>query len=67
MTKCIKLDKQVQSRRETPGIWSADTPLSYTQGSYRVIWGIQRWTAWETGVRRIGDASTAREAMKLCA
>jgi hypothetical protein len=57
--------KAAQSRRETPSLWTADTPNSYACGPYRVIFGIKYWSAWEVGVRRIGDAKSAQEAMRL--
>ena len=50
-------------------IWHADTGSSYRSGCYLVHWGIKFWTAWTFGAhngRRIGDASTQQECMKLC-
>jgi hypothetical protein len=50
---------------EIPSLWTADTPNSYACGPYRVIFGIKYWSAWEVGVKRIGDARSAQEAMRL--
>lgn len=46
-------------------IWTANTPSSYRFGDYQVNAGVQGWTVWLLGQKKIGEAPYMSEAMRI--